>query len=165
MVIHRLALSSGKRFVSPSSYDPSYPTALAVWCSDGRFTKAVEDLLCGDGETRFDTLTLPGGPALFTGRSASPSDLDTTTTSAEFLISAHKITHVVRSPTRTAATTAGSSGMRPQTRRSRRGRRLTSASQQRRSGGCTLASRSTDGMRTWLPAESHSTRWRSEESA
>lgn len=94
-VIHRLALIANKRFVAPSNYDPEHPTALAVWCSDGRFTKAVEDLLRGDGKTRFDTLTLPGGPALFTGRSASPSDLDTMTTSAEFLISAHKVTHVV----------------------------------------------------------------------
>lgn len=94
-MIHRLALIANKRFVSPSRYDPEHPTSLAVWCSDGRFTKAVEDLLRGDGMARFDTLTLPGGPALFTGRSASPSDLDTMTTSAEFLISAHKVTHVV----------------------------------------------------------------------
>ena len=94
-VIHRLATIAGKRFVSPSDYNSVYPTHLAVWCSDGRFTKAVEDLLRGDGHARFDTLTLPGGPALFTGRSASPSDLDTMTTSAEFLISAHKIEHIV----------------------------------------------------------------------
>ena len=94
-MIHRLALIAGKRFVAPSAYCPEHPTALAVWCSDGRFTKAVEDLLRGDDRARFDTLTLPGGPALFTGRSASPSDIDTMTTSAEFLISAHKITHVV----------------------------------------------------------------------
>lgn len=94
-MIHRLALIANKRFVAPSPYDPVHPVTLAVWCSDGRFTKAVEDLLRGDGRARFDTLTLPGGPALFTGRSASPSDLDTMTTSAEFLISAHKVEHIV----------------------------------------------------------------------
>ena len=45
-------------------YDAAYPDALAVYCSDGRFTRAVDELLAKLGHPRLDTLTIPGGPGL-----------------------------------------------------------------------------------------------------
>jgi hypothetical protein len=45
-------------------YDRTHPAALAIYCSDGRFTRAVERLLKSLGHSRLDTMTLPGGPAL-----------------------------------------------------------------------------------------------------
>ena len=42
-------------------FEATHPEALAVYCSDGRFTDAVEELLHHLGYTRLDTLTLPGG--------------------------------------------------------------------------------------------------------
>lgn len=32
-------------FISQSAHDTGYPRALAIHCSDGRFTTAVEELL------------------------------------------------------------------------------------------------------------------------
>jgi len=34
--------------VSELPFDPSYPKALAFYCSDGRFTRAIEELLSDD---------------------------------------------------------------------------------------------------------------------
>jgi len=71
--IHSAASEDGpdsSRFVASERFRPSHPSALAVYCSDGRFTRAVEQLLESKGCARVDTLTMPGGPALFsqTGR-------------------------------------------------------------------------------------------------
>ena len=49
-------------FQSSTPYEPSHPKALAIYCSDGRFTQPVEDLLHSLGHARLDTCTLPGGP-------------------------------------------------------------------------------------------------------
>src|SRR6185295_11995645 len=53
-------------------FDPSHPSTLAIYCSDGRFTHAVEDHCEDLGHERVDTMTLPGGPALLT---TGPADL------------------------------------------------------------------------------------------
>lgn len=78
-----------------AGFEPSYPTALAVYCSDGRFTGAVVELLDHLGHPRLDLLTIPGGPGLLNHKTSGFSDCDTFTRSAEFLIRAHHITTVV----------------------------------------------------------------------
>ena len=76
-------------------YDPSHPDAMAIYCSDGRFTDAVEELLHGLGHPRLDTMTLPGGPALFNAWLAGMSESMTVSASARFLIEAHSIRRVI----------------------------------------------------------------------
>ena len=58
-------------------FDASHPKALAIYCSDGRFTSAVEVLLEAVGHDRLDTMTLPGGPALLCTSAANLSEVDT----------------------------------------------------------------------------------------
>ena len=82
-------------FESPTAFDPAHPPALAIYCSDGRFTQPVEDLLHSLGHPRLDTVTLPGGPGLLNHLSASYADADAMTRSATFLIHKHGITDVV----------------------------------------------------------------------
>lgn len=82
-------------FQSPAPFDPSHPHALAIYCSDGRFTQPVEDLLHSLGHARLDTLTMPGGPGLLNHLSASYADADAMTRNATFLIRAHGIREVV----------------------------------------------------------------------
>ncbi len=76
-------------------FEPSYPTALAVYCSDGRFTASVDELLATLGHPRLDTLTIPGGPGLLNHRTSGYGDCDTFSRSAEFLIREHHLTTVV----------------------------------------------------------------------
>lgn len=82
-------------FESKAAFDAAYPPALAVWCSDGRFTRSVEELLASLGEERLDTLTMPGGPALLDTTSAGVAALDTVREAASFLIKAHATKSVV----------------------------------------------------------------------
>jgi hypothetical protein len=72
-------------------FDPHHPTALALWCSDGRFTRAVEELLDSLGQPRLDTMTFPGGPALLEMTSSSLASVDNAREAASFLIKAHSI--------------------------------------------------------------------------
>lgn len=82
-------------FTSESVFDESHPSALAVYCSDGRFNRAVEELLRHLGHPRLDTLTIPGGPGLLQHKTSGYSDCDTFSRSAEFLIREHHIKVVV----------------------------------------------------------------------
>jgi len=77
-----------------ATFDKKHPKALAIYCSDGRFTDAVEELVHGLGHTRLDVLCMPGGPALLDLGSASFSALEAMRTSASFLIRGHAIKHV-----------------------------------------------------------------------
>jgi hypothetical protein len=79
---------------SHAPFDPRHPVALAIYCSDGRFTRAVEELLAAHGRERLDTLTLPGGPALL-NLSALPSERDTIARATRFLIHGHALIEVV----------------------------------------------------------------------
>ena len=81
--------------VAKAHFDPSHPTALAMYCSDGRFTDAVEELLRGLGYPRLDTLTIPGGPALLEMLSADSGAALTIRKSFSFLVTSHHIRHVV----------------------------------------------------------------------
>lgn len=75
-------------------YLPEHPEALAVYCSDGRFTGAVGELCAELGFDRLDTLTIPGGPGLFEMASSPLTAVDTVRKAASFLIEAHHIKHV-----------------------------------------------------------------------
>ena len=44
-------------FQGRTAFHEEHPTALAVYCSDGRFTESVEELLRALGHERLDTLT------------------------------------------------------------------------------------------------------------
>jgi hypothetical protein len=78
-----------------TAFDPRHPTALALYCSDGRFTHAVEELCRSLGHERFDTVTLPGGPALLTPWPADLSEVFVFSRASHFLIASHHISHVV----------------------------------------------------------------------
>jgi hypothetical protein len=82
-------------FVSTAPYDAAHPRALAVYCSDGRFTASVEDLLRHLGHDRLDTLTMPGGPGLLNLWAGSLLEADQVERAARFLIRAHSIDHAV----------------------------------------------------------------------
>ena len=78
-----------------AGFEASYPSALAVYCSDGRFTEAVDELLEQLGHPRLDALLIPGGPGLLNHKTSGYADCDTFSRSAEFLIREHHITTVV----------------------------------------------------------------------
>ena len=82
-------------FVSQGLYDHGHPKALAIYCSDGRFTNAVEELFHHLGHARLDTLTMPGGPALLNPWAASILESDQVSRASQFLMKAHNIDHVV----------------------------------------------------------------------
>jgi carbonic anhydrase len=77
------------------AFNAKHPDALAIYCSDGRFTDAVEALVHQLGHARLDVLCMPGGPALLDLESASFSALETMRTGASFLIRGHGTKHVV----------------------------------------------------------------------
>lgn len=82
-------------FRAKSGYRAEHPKALAMYCSDGRFTEAVEELLRALGHDRLDTMTLPGGPGLLNTWSAQVTDLDAVRRGSAFLIEGHALTDVV----------------------------------------------------------------------
>ena len=82
-------------FVARTAFAVEHPDALAVYCSDGRFTEAVEELLASLGDKRIDTLTIPGGAALLHLWSAGHTEAETVRRAASFLIEAHRIERVV----------------------------------------------------------------------
>ncbi|MBK7397311.1 MAG: hypothetical protein IPJ34_13700 [Myxococcales bacterium] len=83
------------RFRAPIPFEPSHPDALAMYCSDGRFTHAVEALLAELGYPRLDTLTVPGGPAVLSIATASLGTFDVVRNALSFLVTGHAIAHVV----------------------------------------------------------------------
>ncbi len=84
-----------KVFQSRAAYRAEHPTALAVYCSDGRFTDAVEELLHALGHPRLDTLTMPGGPALLHPYASLLIEHEAVSGASRFLIGGHGITHAV----------------------------------------------------------------------
>jgi hypothetical protein len=78
-------------FSSRTPFDESHPAALALYCSDGRYTRAVEELAAHLGQPRLDVVTLPGGAALLDSYSALLSDRDAVGRGLAFLIEGHKI--------------------------------------------------------------------------
>lgn len=82
-------------FVSSARFERIYPNALAIYCSDGRFTDAIEELLRHLGHARLDTLTMPGGPALLNFLAAGFADLDAMKRAASLLVQSHSTTRAV----------------------------------------------------------------------
>jgi hypothetical protein len=82
-----------RSFVARASFVAEHPHAIALSCSDGRFTRAVEELLESRGHARLDTVTLPGGPALLDVWSASFSDNEALAKGTSFLVKGHAIRH------------------------------------------------------------------------
>lgn len=82
-------------FVSAVPYQADHPKSLAVYCSDGRFTEAVEELVRHLGHGRLDTLTVPGGPALLNPLHALYSECEVLTAACAFLIEGHHLEQVV----------------------------------------------------------------------
>ncbi len=82
-------------FSSQATFQATHPNALAIYCSDGRFTAAVEELLQSLGHPRLDTLTMPGGPGLFNVWLAGMTDSTAVAAGAKFLIEGHKIQRVI----------------------------------------------------------------------
>jgi hypothetical protein len=81
-------------FVATEPFEPAHPNVLALYCSDGRFTNSVEELLRHLGHPRVDTVTLPGGPALFNLWLSSFSESDAIGRGTSFLIEGHRIARV-----------------------------------------------------------------------
>src|SRR5262245_40693841 len=78
-----------------SAYNEVHPNALAFYCSDGRFTRAVEELLLELGHDRLDTLTMPGAAALVDVRSARLAESSAVRRALSFLIVGHAIEDVI----------------------------------------------------------------------
>ena len=82
-------------FLAVEPFEAAHPDALAVYCSDGRFTNAVEELFRSLGHRRLDTVTMPGGPALFNVWLAGMSDSMAIGAAVRFLVEAHGIRRVI----------------------------------------------------------------------
>lgn len=83
------------QFRAPVPFEERHPDALALYCSDGRFTEAVESLLRELGFPRLDTLTIPGGPANLSIATASLGTFDVVRHALSFLVVGHSIAHIV----------------------------------------------------------------------
>ena len=81
--------------VFSDDYDPDHPKALALYCSDGRFTRGVERLVRHLGFERLDTLTMPGGPALLDTKSASLVEANAVRASVSFLVRGHELEEIL----------------------------------------------------------------------
>jgi hypothetical protein len=82
-----------RAYVGQAHFDVAHPHALALYCSDGRFTRSVEALLRQRGHERLDTLTLPGGPALLDLWTASYNENAAIGQGTTFLVTGHGIRH------------------------------------------------------------------------
>jgi carbonic anhydrase len=83
------------KYTAKVPFNAAHPDALAIYCSDGRFTDAVEELLHTRGHSRLDVVCVPGGPALLDLQSAGFSALEAMRSATSFLIRAHGTKHVV----------------------------------------------------------------------
>ena len=76
-------------------YIEEHPHALAVYCSDGRFTEPVEELYRGLGHDRIDTLTMPGGPGLIASGLAQVAENQAVRKATAFLVRGHALVDAV----------------------------------------------------------------------
>ena len=86
----------GSPFVSKSPFDPHRIHAAALYCSDGRFGEAFDDLLhSGLGLPRYDRLAVPGGAACLAGHFATYREEEGVAEQLRFLVHVHGLQHVV----------------------------------------------------------------------
>ena len=84
------------RIATKTAFIETHPTVLALYCSDGRYTRAVEELAETLGHPRIDVLCVPGGAgAMDAWTSGSVILAGHLRSQAEFLIAAHHITDVL----------------------------------------------------------------------
>lgn len=83
-----------KNYEVDAGFKEKHPTTLAFYCSDGRFTVAVNQLMTQFDSPHFDTVNLPGGPALLDSSSASLVETETARAGTSFLIKGHHIERV-----------------------------------------------------------------------
>src|SRR5258706_16213529 len=76
-------------------FEEGHPDSLAVYCSDGRFTRAVEIALQRLGHERLDTLTIPGRPAHLHKATPREADRASVRLGSDFLIKGHHIKSLV----------------------------------------------------------------------
>lgn len=82
--------------VARTPFTPTHPTVLALYCSDGRFTRAVEELAEALGHVRIDVLCVPGGPgAMDAWTTGSVIFAEHLRSQTSFLIAGHHITEVL----------------------------------------------------------------------
>lgn len=72
-------------------FTEAHPDTLALHCSDGRFTHAVDSLVTSLGHPTYDIMAMPGGAALLDISSASMIEVEATRAGTSFLIQGHKI--------------------------------------------------------------------------
>lgn len=82
-------------FLSRTPYEPHHPDVLAVYCSDGRFTEAVEELAEHLGHPKVDVMCRPGGPGRFDVWSSSVFDAAAMDEDSSFLVVGHHIRRVI----------------------------------------------------------------------
>jgi len=99
-------LAPGSIVTKDLPFQATHPDVMAIYCSDGRFTEAVEQLVAtlrrtgkaGQAVTDragVDTLTMPGGPGLLDSWTAHANHSSAVRESAAFLAKAHQIRHVI----------------------------------------------------------------------
>ena len=78
-------------------FENAHPPTLAIYCSDGRFTRLVEELGANLGHARMDTLTIPGGPGVLAGgnRIGGFAEAHSFRKAAHFLIRSHATKDVI----------------------------------------------------------------------
>jgi len=81
--------------VVAAEFVPQHADTIVLHCSDGRYTRAVALLMKELGHPRYDTVCLPGGPALLDMWSATMVEVDVFRASTSFLIKAHEIKQAV----------------------------------------------------------------------
>jgi hypothetical protein len=73
-----------------------HPAVLAIYCSDGRYTRAVEELAEAVGHERIDVLCVPGGPGAMDAWTCGSVILaDHLVQQADFLIASHHTAEVL----------------------------------------------------------------------
>lgn len=83
-------------FESSFRFDPARIRAAAVYCSDGRFGEAFDDLLHNALHLpRYDRLAVPGGAACLAGHFATYREEDGVFRQLRFLVDVHGIERVV----------------------------------------------------------------------
>jgi hypothetical protein len=86
---------AGERTAGFGEFVSAHPVALTLHCSDGRFTEAVERLMRQEGFARYDTVAMPGGPALLDMTGANILEAEATRAGVTFLVRGHGIRHAV----------------------------------------------------------------------
>ncbi len=82
-------------FTARTPFRSARPGVLVIYCSDGRFTGAVEELLEQIGHESMDRLSVPGGPATLSYASSDYSERDAARRACAFLIREHSLRRIV----------------------------------------------------------------------